>query len=319
MKSDLLCAATLALVGASASAAASELGHLDLPAPGAMVSVCGGLNYSGSAYAIGDKGVWLPGQASCQAALSSGGSVSQSAAYLVASPEPVDASASGTATLGQMHLYAHSRATPAAGFAQAEATGGWTDILTLMPANPADIGKTASLSFALQVEGTLAGQQGSDFSFNSIASLGLKPYVDDAGLPAGPGAEFVVGGQGQYGFPYNRTVDQLVGFSANVTLGTAFELGIFARALAGNASAGYVYEANDATVDFLNTLSWAGISSLTIDGTPIAYTLSSASGIDWTQPYAAPVPEPQAWALWVAGLLTAAMLRRRARPDPVDG
>jgi hypothetical protein len=309
--------AVLTLTGGPAIVSAVELGRLDMTAPGAMVSVCGGLNYSGSAYAIGDKGYWLPGQFSCNAA-QSGGSVAQSAAYVVSNPEPVNASASGAATLGQMHLFAHSHASPAAGFAQAEATAGWVDTLTFTPVNPSDIGKTAQLSFTILAEGTLAGQDGSSYSPNSMAGLGIKPYVNDAALPPGPGAEFVVGGQGQYNFPYNQTVNQLVSFSANITLGTAFELGIFARALAGNAASGYVYVANDATVDFQNTLSWAGITTLTVAGSPVAFTLSSASGIDWTQPYAAPVPEPQAWALWAAGLLGMGALRGRARGSNAD-
>lgn len=316
MKIHLVSAAWLALAGGVSNLSAAELGRLDVPAPGAMISVCGGLNWSGSAYAVGDKGVWLPGQASCDAAITTapGGSVTQSAAYVVASPEPVNASASGMSTLGQMGLFAHSRATPAAGFAQAEATGGWVDMLTLTPLNASDIGKTAQMSFLIHAEGTLTGQApGGAFSFNSGAGLGIKPYVNDASLPAGPGAEFFVGGQGQFNFPYNQTVNQFVSFTANITLGTAFELGVFARAIAGNASAGSVYTFNDATVDFSNTLSWAGISALTLAGNAVPYTLSSASGIDWTQPYAAPVPEPQVWALWAVGLLAVAALRTRAR------
>jgi hypothetical protein len=315
MKHHHLFVALVAVAGGASDLRAAELGRLDVPAPGAMVSVCGGLNYSGSAYAVGDRGVWLPGQVSCNADITTvpGGSVSQAAAYNVSLPEPVNASASGTATLGQIGLFAHSRATPAAGFAQAEATGGWVDMLTLTPLNAADIGQTAQLSFLIRVEGTLAGQADGTFSFNSGAGLGIKPYVNDAGLPPGPGAEFFVGGQGQYNFPYNQTVNQLVSFTANITLGTAFELGVFARAIAGNASSGSVYTFNEATVDFSNTLSWAGISSVTVAGNAVGYTLSSASGVDWTQPYAAPVPEPQAWMLWAAGLLAAAALRTHAR------
>jgi hypothetical protein len=313
MNTRLTCFAMLALAAGSADVAATELGRLDLTAPGAMISTCGGLNYSGSAYAVGDKGVWLPGLFSCNAAL--GGlpapAVAQSASYNVATPEPVDATASGQATLGQIKLKAYSRATPAAGFAQAEATGGFMDVLTVNPLNASDVGKSATFSFLMQVEGTLAGQ-GADFSFNSGAGLGIKPYINNASLlPDGPEAAFNVSGQGQNNFPYNQTVNQSVQFTGTIVLGTSFELGVFARAIAGNASAGSVYQFNEAMVDFSNSITWQGISAVTVEGNPVAYTLGSASGIDWTQAYA-PVPEPQTWALFAIGLVGMAALRGRA-------
>jgi len=310
-------AALLGLTLAPAGVLAAELGRLDLTAPGAMISTCGGLNWSGSGYAVGDKGVWLPGLASCNAAQAAGPatSVGAAAAYLVSTPEPVDASASGQAVMGELKLSAHSRATPAAGFAQAEATGGWMDVLTVTPLNAADIGKTAAFSFGMHVAGTLAGQLPGEYSFNSGAGLGIKPYIDGASLPPGPLSEYVVSGQGQYLYPYNQTVDQVVLFSGNITLGTPFALGVFARALAGNSSSGSVYTYNDATVDFSNTITWAGISGVTLGGAAVAYTLGSASGIDWSVPYAAAVPEPQAWLLMAAGLagIAVARLRRRVR------
>jgi hypothetical protein len=310
MKLHTVALVSIGLAGPMA-ASASELGRLDITAPAAMISVCGGMNWSGSAYAVGDKGVWLPGLATCNAAQTSSPAVAvaQSAAYVVTSPEPVDASANGQVVMGQMKLYAHSRATPAAGFAQAEATGGWVDTLTLNPLNASDLGKVASFTFAMHVEGTLAGQAGGVDSFNSFAGLGIKPYIDGASLP--PGSDFIAAGQGQWGFPYNQSVNQTVLFTGNVTLGTPFDLGIFARASAGNASSGPIYSFNDSTADFANTLTWAGISSLTLDGNAVAYTLGSASGIDWTQAYTAAVPEPQTWALWTMGLLAVRALRRR--------
>lgn len=314
MTTRLICMAALALGGTTVGASATELGRLDLIAPGAMISTCGGLNFSGSSYAVGDKGVWLPGLFTCNASL--GGlpapAVSQSASYNVATPEPVDATASGQATLGQIKLKAYSRATPAAGFAQAEATGGFMDVLTVNPLNAADIGKSASFSFLLQVEGTLAGQ-GANFSFNSAAGFGIKPYIDNASLlPNGPETAFNVSGQGQNNFPYNQTVNQSVLFTGTIVLGTSFELGVFARTIAGNASSGGVFQFNEATVDFSSGLTWQGISAVTVAGNAVAYTLGSASGIDWTQPYTAAVPEPQAWALFAIGLIGLAAQRGRA-------
>ena len=41
------------------------------------------------------------------------------------------------------------------------------------------------------------------------------------------------------------------------------------------------------TADFGGASYWAGVDSVTINGTPIAgYTLSSLSGADWTQNFA---------------------------------
>ncbi len=313
MKTRLMCTTALLLTGGAASVSAVELGRLDLTQPGAMISTCGGLNFSGSGYGVGDKGVWLPGQFSCNAALTSqpAGTVAESTNYTVATPEPVTATASGQATMGQIKLQAYSLATPAAGFAQAEATGGFMDVLTVNPINASAIGETASFSFLMHAQGTLAGQ-GINFSFNSGAGLGIKPYINNASLqPDGPATSFNVSGQGQNNFPYNQTVNQDVLFTGNIVLGTSFELGVFARAIAGNASSGSVFQFNEATVNFSSGITWQGISAVTLGGNAVAYTLDSASGIDWTQPFAAAVPEPQAWALFAIGLVGLMAMRGR--------
>jgi hypothetical protein len=298
----------LALAGTSGAASATELDRLDIAAPGAMVSVCGGI---GEHTNIGDKFFWQPGRSNCNAQKTTlpNTSVAQTAIYTEA-PITVDTFASGQTVMGQTRLYAHSRARQDSGaFPVAEATGGWVDMLTLHPLNPAQIGQSASFSFVIDVGGTLAGQGVND-SFNSGAGFGIQPYLNDLAFAPGPASSYWVSGQGQMGFRYNQTVDQLVTFTTLVTLGTPFELGVFARASAGNASFGSVTAFSEATVDFMNTVTWAGISALTLNGNPVPYTLASASGIDWTQPYA-PVPEPTTWALWAAGLLAVAVRRGR--------
>ena len=137
-------------------------------------------------------------------------------------------------------------------------------MLTFNPADPAQIGQEASFSFVIDVGGTMSGQ-GANHSYNSLVRFGLRPYKNDAFFAPGPESDFFVQGQGQQGFPYDHTVNQLVTLTTTVTL----------------------------------------------NGNAVPYTLASASGIDWTQPYVAAVPEPTTWALWACGLVGVAWRRRR--------
>ena len=182
------------------------------------------------------------------------------------------------------------------------------------PANPAFIGLTAMLSFEMQVSGTLSGQ-GAVNSFNSGAQISIRPYLNGLAFAPGPQSSFTVGGQGQFGSPYNQSLNQVVTFATPITLGTPFALGVFERVIAGNASQtfGAPFAFSEATVDFSHTITWAGIAALTLNGSLVSYTLQSASGIDWTKPYAVAVPEPSTWALWAGGLLALAARRNRQR------
>lgn len=290
---------------------AAELGRTDIGGPGAMISSCSGMNFSGSAYNIGDKGWWLAGQVDCHAEQTTlpGVTMAQGSAYAVAGQ--VNASSHGVAQMGKMGLYATFFADNSYGFAQAESTAGWVDLITLIPVNPADLGSTAVLTFGLHVEGIVQGLP----MGNSGVGIGVRPYVDDAPLPVQP--EFSVNGQGQFGFPFDAVVDTIALFSVEVTLGTEFELGVFSRAVAGIAGAGGVPGTifSSATADFANTITWAGISSLTVNGVPVGYQANSASGIDWTRPFGTPsdstVPESGSLMLTAAGLAVLAFRRRR--------
>ena len=68
----------------------------------------------------------------------------------------------------------------------------------------------------------------------------------------------------------------------------------------------------------MNSVDWAGIKQVSVDGTPVDYTLCSQSGIDWNRCFA-PLPEPgTAWSLLAAlptiGRLTHRRPRMIARP-----
>jgi hypothetical protein len=57
MKLHHISTAVLALASGASDLGADELGHLDVPTPGVMVSVCGGLSYGGSARPAGNDQV----------------------------------------------------------------------------------------------------------------------------------------------------------------------------------------------------------------------------------------------------------------------
>lgn len=294
------CLKVLPLALASLSGLAAELSQSDLGATGALVSSCAGMA-TGAFPVEGGLFDWQAGLSNCNAALTTtpGQPLTASGAYSQVTPY-VQADSHGSAAYGSVGMYAHFRANNSAGFAAAESTAGWTDTWTLMPANPAQVGQSAVVSFTVHLDGVLEGLP----TGNSYTRIGTVVWLNNA-----PGPYFRAQGQGQGGFPFNQVIDQDLSFSVTVTLGTPFELGIFSRASAGVAGAGPNWF-SEATSDFASTLTWQGISGVSVAGNAIAYTLSSQSGVDWTVAYA-PVPEPSVALLLGGGLLALALRRRR--------
>ena len=294
--------ALLPIALACLPAIAAELGQQNLGSTGALVSSCAGMA-SGSFPTEGNLFDWLPGLSNCNAASTTtpGQLLATSGSYTQATPS-VQADSHGSAQYGSVGMYAHFRANASAGFAAAESTAGWTDTWTLMPANAAQIGQNAVVSFSIHLDGVLDGLP----TGNSYTRIGTQVWLNNS--TAG-GQSFGVQGQGQGGFPFHQVIAQDVSFSVTVQLGTPFELGIFSRASAGTAGAGPNWF-SEASSDFASTLTWQGISGVTVAGNSIGYTLSSQSGVDWTVAYA-PVPEPAAALLFGGGLLALVLRRRR--------
>lgn len=71
----------------------------------------------------------------------------------------------------------------------------------------------------------------------------------------------------------------------------------------------------DSTADFLNTITWGGIQSISVGVVEITdpyMAIGIVSGINWTTPanLAAPVPAPACWLLFSVGLAILAFTRR---------
>ncbi|WP_457423301.1 PEP-CTERM sorting domain-containing protein [Roseateles sp. P5_E7] len=295
------CLTVLPLALASLPTFAAEMSQQDLGSTGALVSSCAGMA-SGSFPIEGGLFDWQPGLSNCNSASTTtpGQQLTASGAYSQATPS-VQADSTGSAAYGAVGMYAHFRANASAGFAAAESTAGWTDTWTLIPANPAQIGQNAVVSFSVHLDGVLDGLP----IGNSYTRIGSQVWLNNAAVG---GQVFRAQGQGQGGFPFHEVIDQNVNFSVTFVLGTPFELGVFSRASAGTAGAGPNWF-SEATSDFASTLTWQGISGVTVAGGAISYSLSSQSGVDWTVPYA-PVPEPSAALLLSGGLLALALRRR---------
>lgn len=248
---------------------------------------------------------------------------SASSMYPPSTPLPTSESTSnGTAQLGKTSFSGRAQQVfdPQVGQSVSSIThGGWVDTVTVSSANPLLNGTQAIWLFDVEVSTT--------FDVSGLTGFGVvevEPYINQLRLSSGiPGFS-----DGQFNHPVSTSVQHAewqlvvpfrgavantgfvdtVTFAAQITLGTPFDLGIFALgwAAAGTNSA---FPAIGSTGEFGGTVTWGGSSGLTdLGGTPLGgFAVTSLSGTDWVQPI--PIPA----MVWVMAFCAAGLIGRRTR------
>lgn len=171
--------------------------------------------------------------------------------------------------------------------------GGWTDTITITA--PGFAGQTAIWRFRVNAHGELAAS-----GFSGFPGIEIEPYLNHDRLPitvpgvdlgdSDPVATSVQHAQwylvlGAIGASQTRTVDDTVTFAAEIVIGEAFDLGVFAIGLA-HTSDSSAFPSILSTADLhTGSVTWGGSAGLSINGVPVAnFDVQSAAGVNWVQP-----------------------------------
>jgi hypothetical protein len=284
-------------------AGAAELTLSALGASGYMASTCAGLN-SGYYGRAGESQSMMAAGSLCNSGSGNlaAGSAAQTAGLtwdhtwsLVTTTQAAQAVSS--AGYGWAKVQSSFQGVGSAGFVHGGATAGWTDRLTVGAVDPADVGKAALFNFSVHLDGLLDVSQG----IANGAQAALQVWLNDSVYFPDSYTTAINGNGGAD----SQAVNEWLAFSAPIKLGSAFDLGVASRTIASITSVGPSNYMSDASADFSHTAEWEGVSSVTVGGKSVDYTLASLSGVDWRVPYVevTSVPEPSTLALLFAGLV----------------
>ena len=318
-KSAFSCKSHLAVgcLFAVAAVSAQAQTQSSINGTGGFVSACAYSN-NGSGFNPGGDLSVLFGSANCKSDIFSGDdSATASASYLNGTTSN---QSQGKVGLGTLHLSASNSAPNSSHFAAAGANGGWTETLVATAANQAGH-PGVTVVVALNVTGSLAAH-----GFAGASGFQLTGYKDKnqltiyglSGLynygsqsnPIGTDRQIAnwslstdfYNGSGQN--DASAIINDSVNFAIPVALGQSFSFGVYGYALAGMRSASGVPGISTAATDFSHTVTWGGVVGIyDANGQRLSdVSLTSASGADWTRSFAAPVPEPDTYAMMLAAL-----------------
>jgi hypothetical protein len=232
------------------------------------------------------------------------GVASATSMFPPSTPNPTsEATSNGTARLAKVTMGGRAQQVfdPAVGqSAAALMHGGWVDTVTITSGNPLLNGTQAAWSFEINLNSTYGGS-----GFSGSANVEIEPYVNQLRLPKStPGFH-----AGQFAKPLSTSVqhaewEQLVPagggplatgivdtatFVAIITLGEAFDLGIFTKGIAV-ARTNSAFPNAGSVAEFTASVLWGGSVGLNqLDGTAVNdFQIASLSGVDWVTPV--PVP-----------------------------
>jgi hypothetical protein len=267
----------------------------------------------------------------CQQSVFSGSGNATAAATYADIPAQTANHSQGSAALKQFHLSASNSAPNNSNFAAAGANGGWTETLYANALN-----QTGHLGIAvvkIDVTGFLEAHGFAGSSQFALTAYKNKNQLDiyniqglfNNGAQSSPISTdrqtavwnvatdyYYISGTGTK--DAYATINDVVEFAIPVVVGESFSFGVYGYAQAGMRSASGVAGISTADTDFSHTVTWGGLVGIYDMNHNLmsGATLTSASGEDWTRPLAAPVPEPESWAMLMAGIgLLAAVGRRR--------